>query len=99
MENGVREEMSGEVLNAEVKVSEGEFNRLNDRYVKYIWGGEEHKDLLISFINFVLSDIPEGAEPIPPIVDIIYATVRPHPSTRRTRCRALTYWHERRTGA
>ena len=48
------------------------FNRLNDRYVKFIFADSKNKPLLIGLINDVLADLPKGAERIPPVVDLIY---------------------------
>ncbi len=48
------------------------FNRLNDRYVKFVFSNPENKPLLIDLINDVLADVPKGAEKIPPVVDLIY---------------------------
>ena len=48
------------------------FNRLNDRYVKYVFANPENKPLLIGLINDTLADIPKGAEKIPPVVDVFY---------------------------
>lgn len=39
-------------------VGPGRINRLNDRFVKYLFGVEAHKNLLLDFINDVL--FPEG---------------------------------------
>ena len=50
-----------------------EFNRLNDRYVKFLFASPKRKSLLIDFLNDVLADIPDGAERLPPVVDIEYA--------------------------
>ena len=50
----------------------GAFNRLNDRFIKFLFANPKHKALLIAFLNEVLSDIPPGAERLPPIVDIVY---------------------------
>ena len=48
------------------------FNRLNDRFIKYLLAAPERKDLLIALINDVLADMPEGVEKLPPVVDIVY---------------------------
>ena len=55
-----------------VKLTPERFNRLNDRYVKYVFADPKNKALLIALINDVLADVPEGAEKIPPIVDLSY---------------------------
>ena len=48
------------------------FNRLNDRFFKFLFANENYKALLIAFLNEVLSNIPAGALPLPLIVDIRY---------------------------
>ena len=55
-----------------VELTPERFNRLNDRYVKYVFADPKNKALLIALINDVLADIPEGAERIPPVVDLSY---------------------------
>ena len=55
-----------------VKLTLERFNRLNDRYVKYIFANPKNKPLLIALINEILADIPEGAEKLPPVVDLSY---------------------------
>ena len=61
----------------------GDFNRLNDRFVKFLFANPKHKNLLIAFLNEVLADIPAGAEPILPIVDIEYADRETSPEHER----------------
>ena len=39
----------------------GSFNRLNDRFVKFLFANPSHKSLLIAFLNEVLADTPVGA--------------------------------------
>ena len=60
-----------------------DFNRLNDRYVKFLFANPKRKSLLIEFLNDVLDDIPAGAEKIPPIVDIEYADRETTPEYER----------------
>ena len=43
-----------------IKLKLKRFNRLNDRYVKYIFANPENKPLLIGLINDALADLPEG---------------------------------------
>ena len=59
------------------------FNRLNDRFVKFLFASPRQKSLLIAFLNEVLADIPEGAERLPPIVDIEYADRETTPAHER----------------
>ena len=58
----------------------GGFNRLNDRFVKFLFASPRNKSLLIEFLNDVLADIPAGAERLPPIVDIEYADRETNPA-------------------
>lgn len=52
---------------------DGNFNRLNDRFFKYLFTTPDYKHLLIALLNEVLMDMPPGADRIPPIVDLNYA--------------------------
>lgn len=61
----------------------GDFNRLNDRFVKYLFANPKHKKLLMAFLNDVLADVPAGAERLPPIVDIEYADRETSPEFER----------------
>ncbi|MBR1672956.1 MAG: PD-(D/E)XK nuclease family transposase, partial [Fretibacterium sp.] len=49
------------------------FNRLNDRYFKFLFANPKYKFLLVEFLNEVLADIPAGAERLPPVVDLAYS--------------------------
>ena len=55
-----------------IKLTIERFNRLNDRFVKYLLANPENKPLLIGLINDTLADLPEGAERIPPVADLVY---------------------------
>ena len=57
-------------------------NRLNDRFVKFLFA-PKHKSLLIAFLNDVLADIPANAERLPAIVDIEYADRETAPEYER----------------
>ena len=57
-------------------------NRLNDRFVKFLFA-PKHKSLLIAFLNDVLADIPANAERLPAIVDIEYADRETTPEHER----------------
>lgn len=49
------------------------FNRLNDRFFKYLFANTAHKFLLIELLNDIFLDIPEAAERLPPVVDLVYS--------------------------
>ncbi|MBQ7570534.1 MAG: Rpn family recombination-promoting nuclease/putative transposase [Synergistaceae bacterium] len=49
------------------------FNRLSDRFFKFVFANPDYKDLLISFLNDVLDNTPKNAERIKPIIDLNYA--------------------------
>lgn len=49
------------------------FNRLNDRFFKFLFANPEYKDLLIEFVNDVLDNTPKNAVRIPPVEDLFYA--------------------------
>ena len=48
------------------------FNRLNDRFFKFLFATEAWKFLLIELLNEVLRDIKEGFERLPEILDLFY---------------------------
>ncbi|MBR1673241.1 MAG: hypothetical protein IJ702_09975 [Fretibacterium sp.] len=50
-----------------------EFNRLNDRYFKFLFANPKYKFLLIEFLNEVLADIPADVERLSPVEDLGYA--------------------------
>ena len=48
------------------------FNRLNDRFFKFVFANPDYKDLLIAFLNDVLANTPKNAERLPPVTDLAY---------------------------
>ncbi|MBQ9896855.1 MAG: Rpn family recombination-promoting nuclease/putative transposase [Synergistaceae bacterium] len=49
------------------------FNRLNDKYFKFLFANPDYKDLLIGFVNDVLDNTPKNVERLPPVVDLVYS--------------------------
>ena len=65
-----------------IKLDRRHFNRLNDRFFKFLFANPKHKWLLIWLLNLILANVPEGAERLPPIKDLTYRDREATPTHR-----------------